>query len=518
MLPEKLTLKDLERSHPVRTAYLDTFVTISDLREGYTALKRKVTKYLPIRPGEDQDIYRLRIKKFTYTPVMTTAIREFVAKLVSSSLHISGATGSFWGEFRTSLDGAGQDELDLLTEVFTTLLYYGKCYLAVDSTVPATLPRSLAEDTQVKPFLRVYSPLDVLNEGKDWYLTRTVTYNNSPTEDATAISRWTYFTPEEIAVYETEVQLGYGEVGETLVARAKSGGRWYQVATRSATVEKHPDSVVHNLGECPMVCLELPSELWVAHTVMSKQLQYIRIESSWDNAGDIAGTVQRVFTPTPPSPVDDPSKLYVEPDYSQLQSSNAHILIGNKFAFVESTGGAITNLTSQLETIKTQINDLVSMGYKTSSDSGRANNQSGVSKQTDMTLLEDSMRSFGKKVANLYERALKLVSRWAGLNEDISVQGLDTYSVNSLEEVVTTTVSLQPLLPQLPPTVAKLWFAKLSSLMTGTVSQEDQAKIEEELEEIFAGELDPNNPNDIQQIMDTFGVDEDQARQMLTAP
>lgn len=467
ILADKVALKLLEVTHPEYDLNRTVWETIADLREGGARLLAKAAKYIPKRPGEESDIYSLRLAKFSYTPVMAKAIREFTAKLSSSPVHVTGIAGSFWGAFLEGLDGKTQDQPEFLNRLFSSLLYFGKVYLVADRPALGITPRSLAEDPEnSKPYLLQYEPLTVTNWGEGWVKTRQTLTRSVPLGEALTVHRWTFYDSEHINVYEAETKPGRSI--PTTVSKVRT--------------------VAHQIGKLPVVSLELPSEMWVGNQVYLKQLQHTRVESSWTDAGTIAGTVQRVFTPTPPKPADDPRVAYDAPDYSEMNFGSAHVLVGSKFEFVESTGQAIAALSGQLDKIEQQIRDLVSMGYL---EHSRAS-QSGKAKEVDMSILTDSMRSYGRKVAQGYQDGLQLIAIAAKLEADKpNVTGLDTYGVSTLADSIDLTVKMLPFIAQLPATAIKLWLGKLTELLTGTVTPEVLQEIQRELDSLDVEALTP---------------------------
>ncbi len=201
----------------------------------------------------------------------------------------------------------------------------------------------------------------------------------------------------------------------------------------------------------------------------------------------MAGTIQRIFTPTPPVASNDPSVVYDEPDYGNLKADNQHILIGNGFQFVESSGSAIASLTSQLDKIELQIRAIVSMTDSTVNSS--AKEQSGASKAIDREPLEDTMKAYGVKIASLYQDILQMVARAANIDTDISVSGLDSYSSNTLSEMLDQCAKLPDIYKALPPTALKLWFGKLANLLAGSRSAELENSINSELDKLWAAGL-----------------------------
>lgn len=512
-LPPAVKVDKLEVQHDDYKYFKPVWETIADLREGATAIVKKAAVYLPKRPGEQEDVYQLRLAKISYTPVMSTAIREFTAKLAGAPIHIEGGDPEWLQQFRDSTDGKGRDENELLNVIFSTLLYFGRVFVAVDRPKLGLTPRSAFEDQSLanQPYTTVYEPLYVINWGEDWHITRQIITANQPLQEAKQLARWTVWDNEAITVYEAPVKLDPRNGGITDV---QIGSEWVHVGSERALVPA-VDIVNHNLGECPLVSLQLPNEMWTGNSVYLKQLQHFRIESSWTDTGVMAGTIQRVFTPMPAPPADDPRVVYEEPDYSQIKADNAHVLVGAGFQFVESSGQAIANLSLQLETIERQIKAIVSMSY--ASGNG-ALQQSGVSKQVDLVMLQDSMKAYGSKVAQMYQDILQLVARVANQPDNISVFGLDAYTSDSLSDMLSATTQIETVAERIPTTALKLWYSKLVNLMSGSKSSEVDRQIAEEIDQIYQDDqgLDPNNPDDIKALMTTFGLTNDEALEVLS--
>lgn len=520
-LPSEVKVEKLEVYHEDYLYYKDTWDIISDLREGATAIAKKAAHYLPPRPGEQPDVYALRLQKLSYTPVMANAIREFTAKLASAPVYLSGTDDDdFWEAFRDATDGKGKDEVELLMQIFSALLYFGRVCVAVDRPRLGVQPRSAFEDAGLnnQPYVAVYEPLNVINWGEGWHISKQIVTANQPLADPVKLGRWTVWTDDAIAVYEAPVRL---DKDLHTVIEIKVDGHWRSINDPRALVPGQITS--HGLGKCPMVSLTLPLEMWTGNNVYLKQLQHFRIESSWTDAGIMAGTIQRVFTPMPPPPADDPRVVYEEPDYSTVKVDNAHVLVGADFKFQESSGSAIASLTSQLETIERQIKALVSMGY--SSVSKSAVQQSGASKEADMALLEDSMRAYGAKVAQLYQDVLQLVAMSASKSTDISVSGLDEYGVKTISDMLSNAEILEPISQRIPLTALKLWYGKLANLLAGSRSAEMDQAISEELEEIFDIEaealaaetegLNVEDPANLDALIEAYGVTPEEAEYIL---
>lgn len=486
----------LEQTSPEYNYYYDTWRTIRDIREGAVTIMKKIRSYLPKRPGEAEDLYRLRLAKASWTPVMTTAIREFVVKMLASPIHIEGIEADFWERFKDDTNGKGRDESDLLTQMFSCMLYYGRVYVAIDRATLQVQPRSLLEErlSNALPKVAIFEPLDVINKGDGWYITKEVNILTQPLELPKTQVTWRVWDSMSIYTYSAEVQLD----GVSIKA-VKIGNDFVPVGSPLATA-KMVSKIDHQMGKVPIVESVLQDELWTGNNCYLKQLQHFAIESSWTDAGIMAGTIQRVFTPTPPVRNDNPAYIEDEPDYSDLKADNQHVLIGNGFQFVESSGSAIASLTSQLETITNQIRAIVSMSSNTVDASVQA--QSGTSKAIDREPLEATLKAYGQKVASLYQDVLQLVAVAASQDASIIVNGLDSYSVDTLDDMLAQSLQLGKLLTALPPTALKLWYGKLSNLIAGSRSAMLDNQINDELDQIWKDGLpvsllppEPENDN-----------------------
>ena len=479
MLPAKVKASLLEVQHAEYSYYKDVWTTIADIRDGSSTIIRKIDKYLPKRPGEDPEVYQLRKAKAAWTPVMATAIREFVAKLLSAPIHITGVDDSFWSYFRENTNSAGRDEPELLTRIFSGLLYFGRIFVAVDKPTLGFAPRSRYEENQlaITPYVSIYEPLSVINWGEDWYLTKQIETVNIPLELPKHIATWVIWDKTDITTYQAEVKLK----DDGSIDRVKVDGRWESPENPACLINmvKH---TVHGLEVAPILRLELPTELWTGNNVYLKQLQHFRVESSWTDAGTMAGIVQRLFTPPTPQPTTDYRVTYDEPDYSKTAFDGSQVLIGSDYKFAESPGTAITNLTSQLDKIEAQIRALVSLSSATVSQG--VLQQSGKSKEVDMQSLEETMKVYGTTIAKFYQDVLQLVALSAGKVTDIVVTGLDNYGTNTLTEMLEQTEKLLKVDGLLPAIAKKTWYGKITNLMVGSRSATTDKLIEQQLESI----------------------------------
>lgn len=511
MLPDTAKVSVLQQEHADYQFYKDTWQTIEDIRNGATTIFKKIREYLPARPGEAPDIYVLRLAKASWTPVMSTAIREFTAKLASAPIHITASLKDYWEKFREDTNGKGRSESEFLNKVFSTLLYFGRCFVSVDKEPLPYQPRTKYEELQVGtiPYVNIYEPLSVINWSEGWSITRDVSTVQEPLQELKYIATWVVWTADATTTYQAEVKLDKDQI-----SHVKVGSEWLNWKVDKAVAMKTSE-VFHGLGKSALLRLVLPLELWTGNNVYAKQLQHFRIESSWTEAGVMAGSIQRVFTPIPPVPNDDPRMTFEEPDYAELKPDNAHVLIGADFKFQESSGSAIQNLTSQLETIERQIRAIVSMNQ--ASVNVEALQQSGASKDVDQEPLEDTMKSYGTKVAKFYQDILELVELLGGADDEVSVEGLDSYGTDNLEDLLVYAETLELIQEKVPLTAQKIFYGKISNLLAGSRDAKTDAQIQAELDIIFTELKDavPGGDEETMQGLLDMGLTPEEVQQVL---
>jgi hypothetical protein len=503
--------------------YYDTWLTLSDFREGAPAVKQAVWKYLPKRVAEDDDVYAARLQNLTFTPVASKAIRTFVTTLNSAPLALRCQSDeSFWNEFSQNIDGNNGSDRSWLVGTLSSLLYFGRVFSVVSLPKVNELARSLYEREKINviPVVTNYEPLDVIDYvSHEWYKIRQLVTRSSPLGGKQRFLQYHIYDKTAHYVYEAEVKTQalnaftfrpipeYSDVSYDSITQIKQDGQWVGFSSQSLVKLKSVE--YHNAGIPPVVECVLKPELWTGKDVYSKQHQYLKIESSYTESGEYAGTLVRIFTPTAPAPMNDP-RSYTEPqDYSELVPNNHNVLIGANYQIVESTGAAIGNLESQLNKIEDQIKSIVNLDYSSAGDSASAKRQSGDAKDYDRDLWESCVKTYGDTMRRHYQLVAMVSSVMAG-KKPPEVTGLDSFRVNNSNELLDQTAKLPV---DLPPTARRLWTERLISVLLGNLSDEDKESIKQELNDKQTREesLDPV----VQDVIDIPGMTSKDVGQVL---
>jgi hypothetical protein len=444
-----------------------------------------IKKYLPAKPSEDVKVYQARLENASYSPILANTFRETINKLVSAPIHVKGGDTPYWLNIRQKLDGETLDEKGFIENIFTYLLYYGVFYAATYRPTLVVQPSNGADDDALlangyQSRIKILHPLNVINHGIDWVLCQDIYKDQQPLEEAQTRARWTLYAPYVTWVYDVEAK----SEGD-LLTHIKRAGEWVSIRDPELTVQGVP--TFHGLERCPVVTMQLEAHHWAGDLGYIQQLRHLRIESQLNETGTIAGTVVRVFTPTPP--IEETAKTLLRrenhEDNPALKMPGAHTLVGNDYKFVESSGVAIGKLLDLLDKIERYIRAVGSLDFK-NADAGK---QSSEAKQTDMSLLENEMMFLGAKAILIYQDTLDRLSD-LDAQPRATAEGLQNYGVNNISVMLGQSVLMESVAKRLPPVALRLWYTRIATLMTGQTFGEVESILQKEVEDIYSKPLE----------------------------
>lgn len=487
--PKSLSLKALETQHPDYAAIKATLTKIDDLTAGGHQLEAKKTQYLKPRPGEETDLYKLRLEKFTYTNILGLAIAQQTSKLSGGDLTISGLEPreKFWSWFREHTNPKGRSEKDLISDSFRQGLKFKTCYWHVEKPYSDLQPATKQHEEMMglTPYVCIYSPLEVINwdegdRGLQWIKVRQLAVKPSPFDKPLTKATWTFVTDAHTAKYEALVKLNQkGAIAEIVDEKGEPIGSGEDAAIPLMRL------VTHGVGQLPVLKLEIPDDLWVTNQAYLKAMEHLRLENSRSDTAEMVGYVQRTYKPVQ-SPDTDLDHTFVD-SVEDIKSGNQYIIKGD-FAFNEASGASLASVGGVLQEIRDTIQDMIGMA-RASATKG-AVEQSGISKKLDYVVQELILKAYGAIVCDRYQDLLQMVGRVAGFPaaevEAISVTGLNSFDVDSLDTLLAIALELQMVLRNLPPTVVKLFYQQLSNLLVKNASAEQQQEISKELDKVFA--------------------------------
>ena len=485
--PEFLTLKVLESQHSEYKAKAKLYDRLDDLVNGGYQIEQKKREYLQARPGEDSALYAVRIKRFTYTNHLGSAIAQQTSKLASGTVSIEEADDPFWSRFRAGTDRKKtRSEAELLSELFRTLQVFGSAFCLIDKP---KLPemyviqnKQQEESLGLDPYVCIYPPVCVTNWGYDddeleWVKIRTIADDSCPFSIPKTSIEWRFVDDETLVTYRAYVTLD--QDGKILGIVDEAGNR-----VKDDRVYRCSEPIVHGFGQIPIIHSVLPIDMWAANNAYLLAMQHLDLENSRYDAG-IMSYIQRTFKPES-KPDGDFDSTYADDD-SPIKTGNAYILRGDRFDFNESSGSVVSTLGDYLKELKHSIFAIFGLQSATSGEGAR--DASGLSKKMDFALQEVLLRSYGSFLIDQYQNVLDLVSIAANLPSP-QVSGLDSFDIDSLETAVAIAAQIPNNLDRLlPPTAIRLFSKQLSGLLVKRVSSEQQSAIDDEVDSMQFGQF-----------------------------
>lgn len=481
---DKLPISKLDLQNPEYVALVPTWRTLDTLRQGFPAIKANVTKYLPKRPAEDDELYDLRKAKLSYSPVMAHVVHTYTGKMATAGIDFPEGVDKAWQQLRDSNANPNdlkRDEITLISEILTNLLYFGKSHVMVDVPAAATAARSSFELRQSKliPYFTSIHPLDVINWGEGWLVLKQFVTEVEPFSTVSLYLQYTYIGKDITCKYKIPVQVAMLVDSEGNyypdTNRVLWGGEWLKP---DDTMTWEPE-VLYGAGVDRLVTTKVSEDKWLCLSLFNKQIQHLRIENAWTDAGYLSGTVQRVFTPSDPVVNDDPRVAYNTDDVAKEleKAGNAHILIGKGYSFVESSGTALGNLEQMLDKIESQILKIANLSFI--SGSKQTLEQSGVSKRLDMSLLDGTLKEYGNILVDTYNTLLSKVAQLMAITP-IEVGGLSSFD----DKDPTQTIGVIQILagvPDFPPLARLMIYRQLLDNLELTISPEDSDRLAQEM-------------------------------------
>lgn len=482
---KNLPLSALDSQHPEYTTLAPIWRNIDTLRQGFPAIKANSQKYLPKRPVEDDELYNLRLSKLAYSPVMSHVVHTYTGKMAMAGVDFPDEVDQIWDEIRKS-NAAPQDikrdEITFLSELMTNILYFGRAYVMVDVPETAAKLRSKLElrQSRLVPYFTSIAPLDIISWGADWYIHKQFVSETEPFTPVSMHVVYTYVGPDVVVKYKIPVKLAlatdcdgnqYPDTGKVLW-----GGEWLKP---DDTMTWQPDSIIYGVGVDRLVKVLVSEDKWLCKSLANKQVQHLRIENAWTDAGYLSGTVQRVFTPPDPIANDDPRMSFDNANVAREleKAGNAHILIGKGYSFVESSGTALANLEQMLDKIESQILKMANLSFI--SGDKQTLQQSGVSKKLDMHLLEGTLQEYGNILVDTYNTLLSKVASLLS-TAPVEVSGLADFSERDPAPTLTTIDSIS-MLTDFPLVAKAAIYRKLLDELEVVLSGDDDNIFTEQL-------------------------------------
>jgi hypothetical protein len=416
---------------------------------------------------------------------MAHVVHTYNGKMAMAGIDFPPDVDPVWEQLRASNahpDELKRDEVTLLGDVLTSILYYGRAHVVVDTPMAAESLRSKAElrASGLTPYFTPLCPLDIINWGKGWLITKQFISTTEPFAETTTYVVYKYYGEGVTCEYRVPCQITTGTDNEgnlyPVVAKVQHKGEWLKPDDEMLW---QPTQPIYGAGIDRVVSTVVTEDKWLCLALYNKQIQHLRIENAWTDAGYLSGTVQRVFTPADPAPTDDPRISYNTDNLQKEleKAGNAHILIGKGYSFVESSGAALGNLEGMIDKIEAQIAKIANLSFI--SGSKTALEQSGLSKRLDMSLLDGTLKDYGNILVDTYNTLLAKVAELMAIRP-IEIGGLSDFTDKDPTQIVGI-IQILATIPDFPPLARMAVYRMLLDNLNLTLSPEDQDALDEQM-------------------------------------
>lgn len=498
-----LDIGTLEGQHPIYSANKTMWREITELYTGGSLLENNKQHYLTQRPGESDDLYKLRIAKFSYNNLLAKGLNTLSNQLSTGQLSVGNATSEFWTKFRENIDIAGTSEKEFTNNIFREILLYGRVFVHVDKTVSDIIPRTKQEEKELglRPYLTTYSAPQVYDwdedKGKLTFLKvrQEVRHRETPFSSPVTKIIWSYITEDMVAKYQTYVDRDEFGAYKSFV---DPYGNPIRDFNDEATLE--PEIIEHGYGECPVKMLALSSEMWLSSLVIHKLKEALQLENFIFDAISIGCHLQRTYKP------------YVNPDANKgafievcdddaLMLGNATVIRVDDYRIVEMEGSAVRVAMERLKTIQQEI--LVVITSKTINYDQTNYIASGNSKRIDFVEQAASLVNFGTLLREFYQDLINLIVRSNSNIVDTKpyVHGYTSFELDNVADLLLLGQSLITVAQFMPPIALKAFSDRLSQLILDTDDPKILIELEEQLNQMDftipeIKELEPNKSLD----------------------
>lgn len=420
-LPQSMKVKDLERTHKDYRA--DLLTKHQDLYEGGERFERNKDRYLRKRAlDQDTEYRKSRVACAHYTPHSAGAIDWLCAAAFQAEPALlakgDGAQAEYWHGLNADADGTGRDLAAIARSRLLELMLHQRSYFAI--VFPKTKESSdRAQQRAAGGLSGRLCELDA-KDVDDWehdesgnlvwiriHTVEQIRANPFGPMDSEKHT-WTFVTKELSKKYTASRKL---EQNGTPAA--------WKVDQLAAGESDEP----HQMGELPIVAIEVPNGLWVMQRLAATALAIFNREASLEFALDTSAyalPVIRSKRPIKGMVASELGALRIDPEDSA--------------GFLESSGKHFEVLASRVEVLKADLFlaiQAMALQAAAKDDNGR---QSGVAKFRDFGAITTLLSAFAAAMRDALEKAIAKIKKVRDEEKvEVTLQGLDKFDVQSLE-------------------------------------------------------------------------------------
>lgn len=484
------TIEQLNQKHPSWAEYAETHEDLEALYRGGVTFKKRLKSFLPQRPAEPATTYDLRKKESVYRNYVSAIISYFTSLLFSQRpralAKVDGDDkptpdpGDFYAGFQDDCDRAGTDVDALFKAVLTEALVHKTSWIRIHSPSesdagPTPTNKAEFEDRKLGDcwLSRVcYSDVYDFDTDEKGTLLWAVLHRCESVRNGLEGSRdvvtetWEYLTPETTETFQIS----------------------YKKDQRPSDRETVPSIgiVTHQIGQVPLVRLELPSELWIADRLASPQLAHFRLTNAHTYG------LSRTCYAMPVFKLEDQES-------KPVFGSGYGIVIGKdeEMTWAAPPGEHYAALSNEIKAQKDELYRIAQSMALGVENNAAAIGRSGESKATDAESTKVVLLAYARYTKEAIERVYDLITKVRGDDFTWSIEGLEDFAADDLGNLVEiiTKVDATGGIPS--KTFNVQLKTKLAEALLPDMDQETKNKVREEIE---ANTKDPADAPDLDQL------------------
>lgn len=447
---------------------------LAALYEGDAKFEKLLPQFLPRREREPAPRYEMRKKEFHYRNYLGPIVDYFAALLFTSrpqptakqvgKEEVLTEPGDFYNEFRDDCDNGGTDVDAFFKSRFIRAMVEGRSWIRLHHATGDTQGLDKAQFEKLNlgdAWLEAVDYGNVLDwetddEGNlEWAITHKKTKKrNGPGDSRGMVTEsWDFLTPDAVQTFA----ISYDEKQEP-------------APTTEVPPIGEPES--HRFGRVPLLCIDLPTGLWIASRLRTPQLAHFRASNaqSWSLA--VTCYAQ------PVAKVQDPeafSKTLLGAGYGVV------IGIDESWEWEAPPTGHFAALDTEIKSHKDEIFRIAhQMALGVDNNSGSVG-RSAESKATDAQSTRVMLVSFAKEVKEEMARVYDAISVSRGDDYTWTVGGLDEFASSDLMGFLESLEKLQTVGGIPSKTANALIKTRLAEGFLPDIDQETRATISSEI-------------------------------------
>jgi hypothetical protein len=461
-----MTLTYIDREHREFLLGKRLWQRYNDLYEGGEQLKEHAEQFLVRRQKEPQDVYFERLGRLFYENYVGSIIGWYGATVFRREPTISFETPvervrQFYSMFSDNCDGKSTRLCDLVKQVFTETLVYGKAHVLVDFPASPAKVSTRAEEEALDlstPLLVSYPPSAMTNWSKDskgkydWIVIRETNVKQPDVTNPELVTEtvWRYFDRREFRIYR----------------RVKSGEAYGPIE-----IVRQGKHCLAQLGKVPVVTMTVTPGLWLMNKAALLQIEHLNKL----NALGWAITMGLFAMPV----------IYSDREWNQMVGESYYIQLGpqDRFGWTEPDGKVFDIAARNLASLKDEIYRICYL-TQAAGDLAGVRQASALSKIRDFALTQEVLRSYGDVVKSCLRDILTKVAEARQDDVSVLVTGLDEFDIGDFAEELADAQQLLTLGIE-SPTFKKNPLQKLALKSLAEVRQDIKDQISLEIQQQF---------------------------------